>query len=119
MGQRKKNAPQPRFMPRAPQTVLDFIANGDVKFEELCCDLMAVEPGIADAYRYGRVYQSQFGIDIYAERSDESGIEVASCKCYQEVRKGQIASWSDDFLKHWGYEVAAGRGPAVCAVRGL
>ena len=28
-------------------------------------------------------------------------IEVASCKCYGKVNKGEISNWSDDFLKHW------------------
>jgi hypothetical protein len=102
MGKGKKNATHSRYIPRAPQTSLDFIDNGDRKFEELCRDLMAEEPGISDAYLYGRVRQEQFGIDVYAERADESEIEVASCKCYQQVRKGQIATWSMDFLTHWG-----------------
>jgi hypothetical protein len=101
MGKGKKNAAHPRYIPRAPQTSLAFIENGDRKFEDLCRDLMAEEPGIADAHLYGRPRQEQFGIDVYAERADESGIEVASCKCYQQVRNGQIATWSTDFLKHW------------------
>jgi hypothetical protein len=101
MGKGTKNADKQRYVPRAPQTTLDFLENGEKKFEELSCDLMAEEPGIADARLYGRPRQQQFGIDVYAERQDESGIEVVSCKCYQEVRKGQIAAWSTDFLKHW------------------
>lgn len=101
MGKRKKNADIPNYVPRAPQTAQAFIGNGEKKFEDLSRDLMAEEPGISDARLYGRPRQKQYGIDVYAERTDESGIEVASCKCYQEVRKGQITTWSDDFLDHW------------------
>lgn len=101
MGKGKKNSAHSGYIPRAPQTSLDFLENGDRKFEDLCRDLMCEEPGISDARLYGRPRQKQFGIDVYADRADEAGIEVASCKCYQQIRKGQIAAWSTDFLKHW------------------
>lgn len=101
MGKGKKNAETARYIPRAPQTTLNFIENGDKKFEEVTCDLMAEEPGIEDAHFYGRQRQVQYGIDVWADRADGSGIEVASCKCYQSVRKGEIAGWSNDFLDHW------------------
>ena len=57
MVKRKKNTDTPKYVPRAPQTGLDFIGNGEKKFEELTRDLMAEEPGIADAYLYGRPRQ--------------------------------------------------------------
>ena len=108
MGKERKSTARSGYMPRAPQSSLDFTPeNGDGKFEDLCRDLMAEEPDISDARLYGRPRQTQFGIDVYAERTDESGIEVASCKCYREVRKGQITRWSTDFLEeihrdtHW------------------
>src|SRR4051812_23718763 len=94
MGKRKNNPNIARYVPRAPQTTLDFIENGDKKFEDLTCDLMAEEPGISDARLYGRQRQAQYGIDVWADREDESGIEVASCKCYQSVKKGELATWS-------------------------
>src|SRR5665213_2071450 len=101
MGKRKKDAKTSRYVPRAPQTTLDFFGNGEKRFENLTCDLMAEEPWIADARLYGRTRQKQFGIDVCAERTIEPEIEVASCKCYQSVRKGEIATWSEDFLTHW------------------
>ena len=78
MGKGRKNADKGRYVPRAPRTTLDFLENGDRKFEELCCDLMVEEPGIEDAYLYGRQRQDQFGIDVYAERDNDSGVEVTS-----------------------------------------
>jgi hypothetical protein len=72
----------------------------DNQFEELCCALLdkLLEIRTAELYRAPR--QPQFGIDVLGRRHDQ-GIEVVSCKCYAQVRKGQISEWCDDFLKYW------------------
>jgi hypothetical protein len=72
MGKGKKNASKAKHLPRAPRTTLDFIENGDKKFEELARDLMAEEPGIEDAHLYGRQRQVQYGIDVWADRAKDS-----------------------------------------------
>ena len=71
------------------------------QFEEMCCALLEKEPAIKKADRYHVQRQQQFGIDIIGERSDGEGIEVASCKCYSRLTKGQIATFSNEFLDHW------------------
>jgi tetratricopeptide (TPR) repeat protein len=70
-------------------------------FEEMSCALFEKEPGICTADLYRTTHQPQLGIDIIAQREDRNGIEVASCKCYGKVNKGNIPQWSDEFLKHW------------------
>ncbi len=37
----------------------------------------------------------------YCEVAHDKGLIVASCKCYGKIKKGYLAEWSDDFLKHW------------------
>lgn len=70
-------------------------------FEEMSCSLYEKEPGVSTADLYRIKGQKQFWIDVKAERSDGNGIEVASCKCYDNVKKGKIEEWSDDFLNYW------------------
>jgi len=79
----------------------DFHRMDAERFEEMSCALYQEELGISIADLYRRKYQGQYGIDIIAKRSDGTGKEVASCKCYSSIRKGNIAEWSDDFLKNW------------------
>ena len=85
IGKRKKSADSSGCVPRAPQITLDFIENCENKFDELTRDLMAEEPGIANARLHGQPRQTQIGIGVYAERTDESELEVASCKFCREV----------------------------------
>ena len=79
----------------------DFHRMDAYQFEAMSCDLYQVEPGISVADLYRRIYQGQYGIDIIAKRSDGTSKEVASCKCYSSIKKGNIVEWSDDFLKNW------------------
>jgi hypothetical protein len=72
------------------------------QFEEMVRALHDKEPGIARTTLYRTKRKPQFGVDSVSERSD-SGIEVASCKCYAKLDKGEIAKFSDDFLRHWVY----------------
>ncbi|MBR0684077.1 hypothetical protein GXW74_26670 [Roseomonas eburnea] len=69
-------------------------------FEAMTVSLMDKEPGGVSATLYRTQRQLQYGIDVLARRPDGS-IEVASCKCYAAVDKGELQEWSDDFLKHW------------------
>ena len=69
-------------------------------FEELCCALLDKEADIRTAELYGAPRQPQFGIDVLGQRHDR-GTDAVSCKCYGQVRKGEIAGWCEDFLRHW------------------
>lgn len=62
--------------------------------------LLAHEPNVATASQYGIPGQTQFGIDTKAELRG-GGCHVASCKAYAEIKKGELATWSTAFLKHW------------------
>jgi len=79
----------------------DFHRMDEHTFEEMSCALYQEEPGISTANLYRRKYQRQFGIDIFATHIDNSGVEVASCKCYSSIQKGHIPQWGTDFLTHW------------------
>lgn len=70
------------------------------QLERLTESLLAQEPGVSTASQYGKSGQSQYGIDTKAELSG-GGCIVASCKKQDEVKDGQLAIWSTDFLKHW------------------
>ncbi|WPB87462.1 hypothetical protein [Sediminicoccus rosea] len=69
-------------------------------FEAMTVSLLDKEPGVVSATLYRTSRQLQYGIDVLARRQDGT-IEVASCKCYAAVDKGELKEWSDDFLKHW------------------
>ena len=67
-------------------------------FEALTCALLDKEPGVHRADLYGTPHQKQFGVDAFGETA--TGLIVASCKCYGKVKKGDVQTWSDDFLSH-------------------
>jgi hypothetical protein len=67
-------------------------------FEALTCALLDKEPGVERADLYGTPRQKQFGVDAFGETA--TGLIVASCKCYGRVKKGELKTWSDDFLSH-------------------
>lgn len=68
-------------------------------FEELTCALLDKVPGVDRADLYHTRFDAQYGIDSFGETAD--GLIVASSKRYRTIRKGWMARWSDDFLKHW------------------
>lgn len=68
-------------------------------FEEMSCALLSAEPGVHRAELYRSKFDKQFGIDAFGET--DAGQVVVSCKCYENIRKGQMKTWSEDFLKHW------------------
>jgi hypothetical protein len=70
-------------------------------FGELSCALYEKESQIRTSDLYRIRGQKQYGIDVIAHRADGADIEVASCKCYKQIKKGEIRKWSDDFLDHW------------------
>lgn len=70
------------------------------QFEEIVRALHDKEPGIARTTLYRTKRKPQFGVDSLSERSDGAA-EVASCKRYAKLDKGEIAEFSDDFLRHW------------------
>lgn len=68
-------------------------------FEEMTCALVDKIDGVTRADLFRTQRQPQFGIDVFGETP--KGLIVASCKCYAVVDKGEVAQWSNDFLKHW------------------
>ena len=78
-----------------------FNKMADDAFEEMCCALLAKEPGIASADLFGRPREPQFGIDVIGKIEGNGGIVVISCKCYSTIKRGNLSKWSDDFLNHW------------------
>lgn len=77
----------------------EFWQMGIDAFEELTCALLDKEPSVDRADLYHTRFDAQYGIDAFGETAD--GLIVASSKRYQTIRKGWMARWSDDFLKHW------------------
>jgi len=73
----------------------------DDAFEEMCCALLAKEPGIASADLFGRPREPQFGIDIIGEIEENGGVVVVSCKCCRAIKRGEFSKWSGEFLNHW------------------
>lgn len=67
-------------------------------FEALTCALLDKEPGVNRADLYRTAFRAQFGVDAFGET--ETGLIVASCKCYRTVKKDQLQTWSNDFLNH-------------------
>ena len=80
-----------------------FYEISPVEFEELCCDLFEVQPGIRQCKRFGTDRQNQRGIDLHALRQDEDGIEVAQCKRYNHITVKLIEEATDRFFEDWEY----------------
>lgn len=72
-------------------------------FEELCRALLYQEPGIRTADLVGTRGQRQYGADITGE-SEDGGLHIVSCKCYEKAEKGHIPAACDEFLHHWDYQ---------------
>lgn len=73
----------------------------DKTFEEMCRALFAKEQHLCNVDFYGVRGQKQFGIDVKGNRTDGTGLEVVSCKCYERHANWQIKNFSDEFLTHW------------------
>lgn len=71
-------------------------------FQDMCCDLFQTEPEITSCSIYGTRGQSQYGIDLLAQRRD-GGIEVGQCKKYQQFSAKEIVRTSDEFFNHWDH----------------
>src|SRR3569832_2599524 len=69
------------------------------RFEEMTCSLLDKEPGVVRADLYHTRFDAQYGIDCFGDL--DAGMIVASCKCQKSIKKGEMAQWSDDFLRHW------------------
>ena len=80
-----------------------FYELDEYTFQDLCCDLLARQPGIATCDVYGTRAQKQRGIDLLARRSDGEGIEVGQCKCYTDFPPAKIRKASDEFFEHLAY----------------
>ena len=89
-------ASRPKFLELDPEVI-----------EDLCCALLAHEPGVNRADLYRMRYAAQSGIDAFGDTAD--GLIVASCKWCGQIRNGETAAWSEDFVKHWKRN-----GSAVC-----
>ncbi len=69
-------------------------------FQELCRDVLEIEPHIATCEIYGVPGQSQKGIDLKAVIRNGKDVVVAQCKCCEEFSARQIIAASEEFLKH-------------------
>ena len=74
---------------------------GEYVFEDMCCDLLQMEPAISTCDHYGVRGQKQHGVDLVAHRRDGDGIDVAQCKCYARFSAGKVRAASDTFLRFW------------------
>ena len=75
-----------------------------LRFERLTLEVMNLEPELHRALLFRPDGEKQFGIDVLADLRGGAGIDVASCKCQERVRPGELKTWSTDFLKHWDDE---------------
>ncbi len=79
-----------------------FYEMGDVPFQDLSRDLVAVQKDFLQCWVYGDNGQTQKGIDIRCDR--KSGVlDVAQAKCYKRYMPADIVSASDKFLEHLEY----------------
>ena len=69
------------------------------QFEELGCAILDKEPGVRVADLFHTRFDAQYGIDAFGET--DYGLVVLSCKRCKQIRKGDMAQWSGDFLDHW------------------
>lgn len=72
----------------------------DDAFEELTCSVLDTLPDIKKADRYGVRGETDYGVDIKADRKDGT-IEVGQSKCYQSFGPQKIIDAVDVFLSHW------------------
>jgi hypothetical protein len=72
-------------------------------FQEMCRDLLELEPGIKTCDIYGTPGQSQSGIDIKALVQEGYGCEVGQCKCTGDFPPAEIRKASEEFLKHLSF----------------
>ncbi|WDA37023.1 hypothetical protein [Sphingobium sp. YC-XJ3] len=70
------------------------------EFERFTVDLLREQDGVISSSLHGVSGQSDFGVDVIAERSDGT-FELASCKCYVSASPQELAKWCDEFLNHW------------------
>lgn len=80
-----------------------FYKLDEYRFQKLCRDLHAKEPGIALAQVYGVRGERQEGIDVRAQRLGTNEIEVGQCKRYETFSSADIQAASDEFFKYWDY----------------
>jgi|GEM_PF-6738288 len=72
-------------------------------FEELCRDLLQVEPNIRHAEIYGINGQAQKGVDILAYRTANCGIELGECKCRDKFGIPLLTDIVSKFLENWDH----------------
>lgn len=69
-------------------------------FERLCARLIEATYGhVTQAFRYGAFPQSQGGIDIVATSFASRKKILAECKRVQKINTGDIAAWTDRFIR--------------------
>jgi hypothetical protein len=72
-------------------------------FQPLCVDLLAQEPGVANANEYGINGQSQLGIDILGKDSNGQVAIVGQCKCYEQFKAAEVVKAADEFYKYYDH----------------
>jgi tetratricopeptide (TPR) repeat protein len=83
-----------------PSLTPPFHELGEYPFQDLCCDLFAVQEGIATCNVYGKRGQGQGGIDLLAKLKNGFGVEVGQCKCYATLSPREIRNASAEFFEH-------------------
>jgi hypothetical protein len=80
-----------------------FYKIDDMAFQELCRDVLELEPQISTCDIYGVSGQAQRGIDLKAVVRNTQTVVVAQCKCCEYFSARQIKAASDEFLKYIDY----------------
>ena len=76
---------------------------GAQAFEELCCDVLDLEPEVSRCELFGNPGQRQRGIDLKAWLEGDARIDVAQCKACRRVQPAHIRDAGREFLEHWDY----------------
>ncbi len=86
-----------------PNSPPNFYELGEYDFQDMCCDVFSVQPGLDTCDVYGTRGQKQYGIDLFAHCHDGIYTEVGQCKCYKKFSPSEIIKASDEFLEHIEY----------------
>jgi hypothetical protein len=91
-------------LPLPAQRVEDILPFGSLawaKFEQLCAEILENQPGITRVEMKRIEGVAQYGADIEGFDENHATERVISCKRHKRIKKGEIATWIDDFAKYW------------------
>ncbi len=97
---KKKRKQNPTIAPPVtPGDVPQFSKFDAYTFQKLCRELFQEEESITTCDEYATSGQSEYGIDLLANRKDGS-FEVGQCKCSEKFYPADIINTSNEFLKN-------------------